>query len=129
MRFPFGTVANLQPPPPERRLLGSLTRRRDSLRVKVTQAHDEHILLAAADRIRWRSQRKMPTGQLPTRIPDGTGDERGGRIWTTNPTLGEQVCRRTGANLLNRLFSSRWFIRVLRQVMTNILAAAIGHRR
>jgi hypothetical protein len=50
MRFPFGTVANLQPP--ENRVLSEFESiEHIKFRVKVTQAENEHILLAEADRI------------------------------------------------------------------------------
>jgi hypothetical protein len=52
MRFPFGTVADIQAPPPERRRLSEFDSAEGiRFRVKVTQPRDEHILLAAADRI------------------------------------------------------------------------------
>lgn len=52
MRFAFGTVGALQIPDPlDRRLTEFDTAEGVLFRVKVTQAADEHILLAAADRI------------------------------------------------------------------------------
>src|SRR5688572_6879666 len=52
MRFGFGTVATLQPPPPEQRQLTEFESPEGiRFRVKITQAENEHILLADADRI------------------------------------------------------------------------------
>src|SRR6266702_226127 len=52
MRFAFGTVADIQARPAEKRQLSEFDSAEGiRFRVKVTQPQDEHILLAAADRI------------------------------------------------------------------------------
>ena len=130
MRFPFGTVANLLPPPYEQRLLSEF----DSadgirFRVKITQSHDEHILLAAADHISLAEPDEDSDREslLPV-VPAEIGDE----IWQLDESEAPRL-------LINKAAVSDWrqlamspvFIAlvypvVLRQILTEIITS--GHR-
>jgi hypothetical protein len=76
MRFPFGTAAVVRPPA-DRRLAEFDSPDGILFRVKVTQARDEHILLAAADRIPLASPEELDADHdslLPVN-PAELGDE------------------------------------------------------
>jgi len=130
MRFPFGTVANLLPPPTEQRRLAEF----DSadgirFRVKVTQAHDEHILLAAADRIPLAQPEDDAEREslLPV-VPAELGDELWRVDLSDEPRL---LVNKSAASDWRQLAKSPIFVSlvypsVLRQVLTDILAD--GHR-
>lgn len=79
MRFPFGTVAGLQPPS-DRGLHEFDSPEGILFRVKVTQAHDEHILLAAADRI-------------PLALPDDADADRESLLEFVPADLGDEIWR------------------------------------
>jgi hypothetical protein len=130
MRFPFGTVANLQPPPPEKRLLAEFDSADEiRFRVKVTQARDEHILLAAADRIPLgKPEEDADRDSLLPVSPAELGDE----LWRVDlddePRL---LVNKSAAPDWRQLAQSAIFFAlvypaVLRQVLTSILAG--GHR-
>lgn len=123
MRFPFGTVANLQPP--ENLMLSEFESvEHIKFRVKVTQAQDEHILLAVADRI-------------PLALPDEDADREsllpvqaadlGDELWRVD--LQDEPCL-----LVNKSATSDWrqlaqssvfislvYPAVLRQILASIL--------
>lgn len=130
MRFPFGTVASLQPPPPEKRLLGEFDSADEiRFRVKVTQAHDEHILLAAADRI---PLAKPEDDADQESLLEVWGEDLGDELWRVDiddePRL---LVNKTAAPDWRQLARSPVFFAlvypaVLRQVLTNVLAG--GHR-
>lgn len=126
MRFPFGTIANLQAPPVDARVLTEFDSAEElRFRVKVTQAENEHILLAVADRVPLGTP-SDPEGReslLPV-CPADLGDE----LWQVDledePTL-----------LVNKFASSDWrqlaqsplfvalvYPAVLRIVLRSILA-------
>ena len=124
MRFPFGTVANLQPP--ENRSLSEFDSADGILfRVKVTQAQDEHILLAAADRI-------------PLANPDADSDresilpvhpaELGDELWQVDMQDEPRLLVNKSATsdwrqlAQSPLFVSLVYPAVLRQILTQILA-------
>ncbi|MEO6034312.1 MAG: hypothetical protein ABIQ35_03570, partial [Verrucomicrobiota bacterium] len=125
MRFPFGTVAILQPPPPEKRALSEFDSPDGILfRVKVTQAQDQHILLAAADRI-------------PLARPDDDADresilpvfpaELGNELWQVDLEDEPRLLVNKSATADWRqlaqspVFVSLVYPAVLRQLLTNIL--------
>jgi hypothetical protein len=130
MRFPFGTVANLQPPPPVKRRLAEFDSADEiRFRVKVTQARDEHILLAAADRIPLaKLEEDSDRESLLPVFPMELGDE----LWRVDlddePRL---LVNKSAAPDWRQLAQSSIFLAlvypaVLREVLTNILTS--GHR-
>lgn len=130
MRFPFGTVANLQPPPPEQRRLSEFDSPEGILfRVKVTQAKDEHILLAAADRIPLAEPDKDADKEslLPV-VPAELGDE----LWRVDLDDEPRLLVNKSATsdwqqlALSPVFVSLVYPSALRQVLNNVLAS--GHR-
>lgn len=123
MRFPFGTVANLQPP--ENLALSEFeTIEHIKFRVKVTQAQDEHVLLAVADRI-------------PLALPDENADresllpvhpaELGDELWQVD--LQDEPCLRVNKSATadwrqlaqSPLFVALVYPAVLRQILGHIL--------
>ena len=123
MRFPFGTVANLQPP--ENRVLSEFESiEHIKFRVKVTQAEDEHILLAEADRI-------------PLAQPDDDSDresilpvhpaELGDELWQVD--MQDEPCLRVNKSATadwrqfaqSPVFVSLVYPAVLRQILGQIL--------
>lgn len=130
MRFPFGTVANLQPPPPEKRLLTEFDSADEiRFRVKVTQAHDEHILLAAADRIPLAKPEDDSDSESLLEVRSA---ELGDELWCVDlddePRL---LVNKSAAPDWRQLARSPVFFAlvypaVLRQVLTNVLTS--GHR-
>lgn len=130
MRFPFGTVAALQPPS-DREL-----REFDSpdgilFRVKVTQAHDEHILLAAADRIPLAlpADEEADSESLLEFVPAELGDEMWQVELDAEPRLlvnksAVPDCRQLA---LSPVFVALVYPAVLRQILASILIDH-GHR-
>lgn len=123
MRFPFGTVANLQAP--ENRVLSEFESVEGILfRVKVTQAKDEHILLAVADRI-------------PLALPDDDANresilpvypaELGDELWQVDMDDEPRLLINKSATADWRqlaqspIFVSLVYPAVLRQIVTSIL--------
>lgn len=123
MRFPFGTVANLQPP--EKRALSEFDSADGILfRVKVTQAQDEHILLAAADRIPLAlPDEDAERESLLTFVPAELGDE----LWRVRlDGEPEFLVNKSAADdprqmALSPVFVSLVYPAVLRQVLTCVL--------
>lgn len=125
MRFPFGTVVNINPPEPKDRELSEF----DSLegvlfRVKVTQSHDEHILLASADRIPLASPEDDANKEsiLPV-YPEALGDELWKVDMEAEPRL---LVNKNAVSDWRQLATSDIFIAlvypvVLRQILTSIL--------
>lgn len=130
MRFPFGTVANLLPPSPDqRRLVEFDSAEGIRFRVKVTQAHDEHILLAAADRIPLATPDEDSDREslLPV-VPYELGDE----IWRVDMSdeprllVSKAACSDWRQLAQSPVFVALVYPAVLRQVLVDILAG--GHR-
>jgi hypothetical protein len=129
MRFSYGTVAALQPPV-DRRLSEFDSPDGIRFRVKVTQAHDEHILLAVADRI----PLALPAGDADSEsLLPVTPAELGDELWQLD-VEGEQP-----ELLVNNMATADWrqmslspvfialvYPAVLRLVLTRILED--GHR-
>ncbi len=130
MRFPFGTVASIQAPLPEKRRLSEFDSAEGiRFRVKVTQPKDQHILLAAADRIPLGKPEDYANKEslLPV-VPDQLGDE----LWRVDldddPRL---LVNQSAASdwrqfALSPVFVSLVYPAVLRQVLTAVLGE--GHR-
>jgi len=129
MRFSYGTVAALQPPA-DRRLAEFDTADGIRFRVKVTQSHDEHILLAVADRI----PLALPTEDAASEsLLPVTGAELGDELWQLDIDNGEPelLVNCTAASDWHELSLSPVFIAlvypaVLRLVLTRVLED--GHR-
>ncbi|MBI2949003.1 MAG: hypothetical protein HYY23_15285 [Verrucomicrobia bacterium] len=130
MRFPFGTVAAIHAPPLEKRRLIEF----DSVegirfRVKVTQPHDEHILLAAADRIPLGEPEDDANKEslLPV-VPFELGDE----LWQVDLDDEPRLLVNKSASAdwrlmaLSPVFVSLVYPAVLREVLRSVLAS--GHR-
>jgi len=124
MRFPFGTVAALQPPS-DRGLHEFDSPEGILFRVKVTQARDEHILLAAADRIPLALPEDGDADResLLEFVPADLGDE----IWQVEldgePRLlvnkkAVSDCRQLA---LSPTFVALVYPAVLRQILTTVL--------
>lgn len=126
MRFPFGNVANLQPPAPDQRRLSEFDSADGILfRVKVTQAHDEHILLAAADRIPLaKPDQDADKESLLEVVPEELGDE----LWQVDLDGEPRLLVNKSATVdwrqmaLSPVFVALVYPAALRQVLTSILA-------
>lgn len=124
MRFQFGTVAALQPPS-DRGLHEFDSPEGILFRVKVTQARDEHILLAAADRIPLAlpEDGEADRESLLEFVPADLGDE----IWQVEldgePRL---LVNKTAVPDCRQLALSPAFVAlvypaVLREILTHVL--------
>ena len=124
MRFPFGTVANLQPP--ENCVLSEFESiEQIRFRVKVTQAENEHILLAEADRIPLaRPDENAERESILPVHPAELGDE----LWQVDmedePRLlvNKSVTADWRQLAQSPLFVSLVYPAVLRQILAHILA-------
>lgn len=129
MRFGFGTVGNLRAPPADQRQLVEFDSPDGVLfRVKVTQAHDEHLLLAHADRIPLaRPEDAVDRESLLPVVPADLGDE----LWRVSLEDEPQLLVNKSASpdwrqmAQSPLFVSLVYPAVLRQVLTAVL---IDHR-
>lgn len=130
MRFPFGTVADIQAPSTEKRRLSEFDSAEGiCFRVKVTQPQDEHILLAAADRIPLgKPEDETDKETLLPVVPFELGDE----VWRVDLDDEPRLLVNKSASAdwrqtaLSPVFVSLVYASALRQILASILAS--GHR-
>lgn len=125
MRFAFGTVGNIQPPPQSNRILSNFDSGDGILfRVKITQGLEEPVLLASVDRIPIMTP-DADAGKeslLPIQQAD-LGDELWRITFTDGPLL--QVNKNSAIDLkqmaVSPVFQSLIYPAIIRQILTYIL--------
>ena len=125
MRFAFGTVGALRAPEPSDRRLTEFDSAEGVLfRVKVTQATDEHILLAAADRIPLQEKGNDSDKEslLPV-VPMDLGEELWRLDFDPEPRLliSKSATADWNQLALSPLFQGLVYPEALRSVLTTVL--------